>query len=404
MATRIRSRIPSSHNRPPGLPKRLPILIRKPYSSGLLLQRYIFWILVRSFLFVVAAVTVLIFLVAMGQSLGRYTDIGLSQLVGRFPYLIPATMGISIPLAVLLATILTYGRLSANNEILAIRMSGVHPFHAVMPAIVLGLLLVCATLYINGEVAPKASLRARAVTKDDLRRFLDNMEEQRLSRFESRGVVMSWKEVGEDGWLRDFFFRLDPKGEVSVRGEAERARLSLDNLEENLLLEFEDATILVGEVAGSAEASGVRVVAPSYSLAYPVGSLFRMGKASGRKELKTNSQLRYRIYRDPQLGQSVNSKRMKQYRLEYWRRVTLAFSCLVFVLVGAPTGILMRRNSFVAAGLVALVIAFLIYYPALQICKSQVYHAGANAAIAMLLPTALIGVIGLVLMRKALRK
>ncbi len=140
-------------------------------------------------------VTALGLLIGMASAIGRFSNLGFSQILDRVPYLLPTQMWILLPLSLLIATLLTYGRLSAANEILAVRMAGIHPANAIMPAIVLGLILTGVCVFINGSVAPQARVKVRQVTKDDLRRFLANMEEQRLSRVMSRGVVMSWKEV-----------------------------------------------------------------------------------------------------------------------------------------------------------------------------------------------------------------
>ena len=213
-------------------------------------QHYILRQLVRNFLFLLVIVTALIFLAAMGQNVRRYADIPLTQLVWRFPYLLPAVFKIAVPLALLMATLLTYGRLSSGNEILAIRMGGIHPVHAACPGILLGAILAVAMLLLSGSVAPRSSLKARQVTKDDLRKLLKSLEAQRVSRFSTKGIEMSWRDVDEDGWLRGFFFKIRPRGGVEVRGEAERAKISRNERAGELDFRFRDVTIVVGDMSG----------------------------------------------------------------------------------------------------------------------------------------------------------
>lgn len=67
----------------------------------------------------------------------------------------------TLPISFLAAAVMTYGRLSANNEIAAIRTSGIHLHVIVTPVIVISLLLTFLTLYLNAEVLPKSNRKIK---------------------------------------------------------------------------------------------------------------------------------------------------------------------------------------------------------------------------------------------------
>jgi lipopolysaccharide export LptBFGC system permease protein LptF len=366
------------------------------------IQRYILGLLAKNFLLVLVAVTALAFLGAMGQTVGQYAEVSLSLLLKRFPYLLPVTLSKALPLAILVSTLITYGRLSADNEILAVKMGGIHPFHAISPALVLGLSVTLLALVINNSLAPDAARKAREVTTDDLRIFLDNLEEQRVTRFWSRNVTMSWHEVDEDGWLTGFFFKLRTNEDGAILGEAERARVTRDPAMTRLTFEFRDATISEGSLEN-------RTSAKRLKLSYPVDQFFRGGKRGRRKSNIESAELRYLIHRDPVLCAALQSaaptlEGVRKFNVEFWSRIGLSAACLVFVLVGAPLGILFRRGSLIGATLLALVLALLVYYPLMLLGDNLASEGLVPPALGLLLPGIPLSLLGVILLHRVVRR
>ena len=61
-----------------------------------------------------------------------------AQILAVIPLLIPSTLPFTIPSTTLFATCLVYGRLSADNEITALRATGVHLGRVILPCLLLG--------------------------------------------------------------------------------------------------------------------------------------------------------------------------------------------------------------------------------------------------------------------------
>jgi lipopolysaccharide export system permease protein len=85
-----------------------------------------------------------------------------SQLILLF---IPNILSYAIPLAILSATLLTIGRLSADNEIVAIRASGINLYKLCFPVIVLGMLASLASIPLNDRLKPNALFATRKIVK-----------------------------------------------------------------------------------------------------------------------------------------------------------------------------------------------------------------------------------------------
>jgi lipopolysaccharide export LptBFGC system permease protein LptF len=362
---------------------------------ALLLQRYILRTLTRNFLLVLALLTGLVFLFLLGKSLGRH-DWSLSLIASRLPFGLLVALGLSIPVSLLVGTLLTYGRLSADNEILAMRMGGVHPVHLMLPAFILGLVMTGLSLYLNGSAIPRATLRVTALTRDDLRIFLGILEEQRLKSFRSRRIKVSWSGVDEAGRLEDFFFELKPDGREKVQGEARRAWIGRDAAGEELTFRLEEVRALRGDLEDMGTAQAM-------VLSYPVETLFGVERVKERRGGLTNDELLFRLKRDPLLGHPRDGARLAAMRVEYWARVWLSFACLACVLIGAPVGVLLRRGSFVGSGIVAVAI-ILLYYPLLALSKSLAEHRVAPPSLLLAMPDIVLALLGLALAFRVVRR
>src|SRR5919197_4594082 len=65
--------------------------------------------------------------------------LGPTQILAAIPLLIPSTLPYTIPATTLFAACVVYGRFSADNEILAIKATGINVLKVVWPGLILGL-------------------------------------------------------------------------------------------------------------------------------------------------------------------------------------------------------------------------------------------------------------------------
>ncbi|MEO5989974.1 MAG: LptF/LptG family permease [Candidatus Eisenbacteria bacterium] len=63
-------------------------------------------------------------------------------------------LALSVPCAVLVAELMTFGRLSQDNEITALRASGVHMFRVILPSLLVSVLLAVGLTLFNNHVYP----------------------------------------------------------------------------------------------------------------------------------------------------------------------------------------------------------------------------------------------------------
>ncbi|HOW35114.1 MAG TPA: LptF/LptG family permease [Candidatus Omnitrophota bacterium] len=89
------------------------------------------------------------------------------NLIGKiFVLYIPLLLGYTLPIACLVTVILTFSRFSADNEILAIRASGIHLRKLLAPLIALGIIVSLFSIVLNEKIIPYAHHEQRKLFKN----------------------------------------------------------------------------------------------------------------------------------------------------------------------------------------------------------------------------------------------
>jgi lipopolysaccharide export system permease protein len=83
-----------------------------------------------------------------------------------FFYLLPYLLSYTIPMATLTACLLGFGRLASDNEITAMRASGISIFRMSAPAIIVSIIISVALIPLNDKLIPKARYISRSILKE----------------------------------------------------------------------------------------------------------------------------------------------------------------------------------------------------------------------------------------------
>jgi lipopolysaccharide export system permease protein len=82
-------------------------------------------------------------------------------------------VALAVPMAVLIATLMSFGRLSEDNEITAMRTSGISFLTIIRPALIFGLVVCLGLIYFNNFVLPEMNFHARMLSGDIYRKRPD---------------------------------------------------------------------------------------------------------------------------------------------------------------------------------------------------------------------------------------
>src|SRR5215212_11209422 len=130
-----------------------------------IIDRYILRQLSVNLLF---AIVVLSFVLVIGNIFRKLLpllvnhDLPVEYLVGFIAYVLPFSLIFTIPWGLLTAVLLVFGRLSADNELTALRSNGVSIGRICLPLVGIALICTAASLWLNVQVAPAAQEEMRS--------------------------------------------------------------------------------------------------------------------------------------------------------------------------------------------------------------------------------------------------
>ncbi len=360
-----------------------------------ILDKYIFREVCKAFLFGICAFSAVFIGSGTLFKIAKYiTDYGasLSTVVKVFVFGLPNVIMWTFPMSMLLATLLTFGRLSSSSEITAMKSCGIGFFRIAMPAILLGFLVSIVAILFNEHVVPWANTAYRNVVYYEI---------QGNSGAKSQDHIIL-KDI-KDGQIQRLLY-------------ARRYDADSQSLQSITLQEFDGAgKVSHVENAEYAEFTGKEWVMHN-------GMLYDISDGESEHTLRFNTQVLpinaspRQIVREQKDPEELTMKELKaQIRImktqyvdtskletELYQRITVPMASLIFALVGVPLGLQPTRNSS-SAGFAMSVIIIFVYY-ALMTMANAIGRSGAlSPMLAVWIPTIVGLIAGLFLIRKASR-
>lgn len=318
--------------------------ILERYVTGSLLTALLLGWLVLTFVLAVGLLIKVTGLIVRGLPI---------DLVGRYLLAgIPETVGLTVPLAVLIGTLLVFGRLSADSEIAAMRSCGVDVLRIMSWPLLVGALLTAFCFYLNNEVTPPShETRRRLTASAGVGVGLDMLEPGRF--IEDFRNMKIWFESRSGGWLSNviIFDSSQPGLTREIRAERARAEARGDDIVVDLYRVRVDP--YQADRPGAATADRLTHVIP--------GAL-KMRKYEPKiKDLRLAAlrRARDRVRNGTSgLPPEAAAGAQSEMQFELHRRLASACAPLCFVLIGAPLGIRAQRRESTVGVALALAVSF----------------------------------------------
>jgi lipopolysaccharide export system permease protein len=374
-----------------------------------ILHRMILWELVKVFFLSFTALTGI---VLMGGLVAEATQQGLGpmQVLAIIPLFIPSLMPYILPTSTLFATCVVYGRLAADNEILAIKAAGVNVMKVVYPGVFLGLVMSCVTLGLFYHLIPYTHHLMRTLFLNDVKEVLYSMLKKDKGINNPKLDFIMFVHDVQGRKLIDATFQHRAKGNRPVHDFVIRAReaeLEVDMERHMLIVLMHD-----GEFSNPAgehiffekrrEEVDLPNIFDSKHLVRARDMTWPQLVAERAKLQEKMSVLNPRAhnFEEEQLTFRVG---IQQIDAEYQMRPALAFGCLCFVLIGCPIGIWFSRSDYLSAFITCFLPIVFIYYPLMLCGTNYAKEAKFNPAADIWAADALVAVVGVVLFGKLLK-
>ncbi len=137
-----------------------------------ILSRYIIKQHIAPFVGGFSLITLIWILNLLFKELNRFLSKGLpaSVIIEFFALSLAWIIALTIPMAALIATLMAFGRMSADNEITAIKASGISFYRIIAPVISAGAVLTILLIWFNNSVLPDFNHRLRNLLQDIARK------------------------------------------------------------------------------------------------------------------------------------------------------------------------------------------------------------------------------------------
>lgn len=301
---------------------------------------------------------------------------------------LPSMVSYTAPLSLLTGTLIVFGGFSQYNELRAMKAAGVHPVKFMMPAMVIGLLMAIMMFVFNDQVTPNARFDLRrSFKKIAIQHPMALIEPGRFVPL-TESIIFYAKSV-KNGELRDVVAHEGVDSENPVRTViAERGKIVTDPKAGTMEIQLYDGTI------SENEKGGLNTV-QFKTFKFPTLGKEDLSRIEKKKKEFSLSDLLVRID-EPNI--SSNDK------LEYWitfhERIAFSLGAFIFVFVGIPIAVIVRRGEAVVSFAIAMAFAFL-YYILFATAHAMAAKHVLPPYVAMWLPNVLLFVAGLFAVRKA---
>ena len=422
------------------------------------LTRHILRMHIGPFLFGTAVVVFIFFLQFVFKTLNELVgkDLSYGIIAELYTYNLAWMLVLAVPMGVLFSTLMAYGKLSGQNELTIIKSAGGSAFRAMMPAIIGGAILFVLLHLFNDKVLPETNHKAY-VMRTDIKQFRPTtaIEPGQFSSIEGHSILA--REVDRENDVLSEVTIYRRKGPQLTLLNAQRADLAYTkDLTKILMTLYEgEAQEINRNAPGEFKRFAFheyRIVITTNNKQFEQTDPTTFGRTdrtmdisqmqaivdtSRAEKMRAMLELNEIVMRDelPKEEQKVNDtetvirtttisrsqaaqvalgrlaslrgefqrvsgsierarKEANKYLVEIHKKYSIPAACLIFVFVGAPLGIVVRRGNFGVSAVIALGF-FVIYWACLVAGEKLADRDVLSPALGMWLGDIIVGALGI---------
>lgn len=407
------------------------------------------------FLLSLLTITLVLFLQFLIRSFDRFLGKGLDlTIIVEYLFLnLSWIIALSIPMSLLLSSVMTYGRMSEQNEITALKSAGVNFWSLIRPSLYFGALVGFLLCLFNNFLLPEMNFKARLLAKDiyqkkpeliiepgyffdmipgytmiasniaensfsEVKIFSKNNNEYQTTIYANNGNLIS-----KDNLITINLFNGEMH-EIGLKDYNHYRRIKFQKHQmvmtlENLMLDrnnsgtrsdremtvpmmntqIENYHFLINqsfERINQLQIDSENFIGDKNSLNSLIENL---ESNSNTNELINENSIILQLKNEKSLINNYE-KNINQFGVEIHKKFSLAVACLLFVLVGSPLGIMIKKGGIsIAAGL--SIAFFLVYYILLIWGEQMADRSLMSPALGMWIPNIFLAISGWIIIKKS---
>ena len=445
------------------------------------LNKYLFKQSLIPFLLSVAVITMVLFLQFLIRAVDRFLGKGL-DVITIFEYLylnLAWIIALSVPMSLLISSVMTFGRMAQQNEITALKSAGVNLYNIIKPAILFGSLVGIGLCIFNNFTLPEMNYNARLLARDiykkkpelsiepgyfvdmipqytmivkemdgkdfkDVKIFSKNQKSEQTTIYANQGSLSSDGnmikidlingeiheiDLSDYDYYRKIKFKthqiMISMDELMLNRTSESNRTDREMRVPKMIQEIEKNNILISQIYDR-----INKVKEEIGITNPNANTLaiieneiellkqkKMNRVTEKKEFNNDVPIPALENKDYILSLTNNARQFKneftlienyektnnKFKVEIHKKFTLALACVLFTMVGAPLGILVRNGGMTIAS--GLSIAFFLVYYILLIWGEQLADRNLlNPGLGSWLPNIILFISGMVILKLSNKK
>ena len=427
------------------------------------------------FILSVGVITTVLFLQFLIRAIDRFLGKGLDIFtILEYLYLnIAWIIALSVPMSLLISSVMTYGRMSQDNEITALKSAGVNLFSIIKPALWFGSIVGFLLCLFNNFILPDMNYNARLLARDIYQKkpeltiepgyFVDMIPQYTMIVKEMDGKefkdvkIFSKNTLSEQTTIYAERGSLDSKGGIITVNlqNGEIHEIDLENYDHYRKIKFGTHQIIISiddlllNRTSEANRTDREMKVPAMiekihqnklsieqiknrittvkqdiginsdnemtlrNIIDEIENLKNNDMPKNEETREYNKDIPISEYEQNEKIRSLNNnarqfqneftlienyeKNNNKYLVEIHKKFTLAVACILFTLVGAPLGILVRKGGITIASALSITF-FLIYYILLIWGEQLADRALIDPAIGSWMPNIVLFIVGLIIL------
>ena len=348
-------------------------------------------------------------------------------------------VSLAIPMSILIATLMAFGRLSSDNEITAFKASGISMNKLLLPAMIFGLIVFSLITPFNLWVLPEMNHNVRKISHEISRNRPDiEFNEQLLNTFSDK-IIYVGKRLNTHSFDNVVIFDKAQKDHTTIMAE----KGNFKSFQDGIVINLQNGSIHE-ELANNEYR---KTYFDIYKIAIPFDQLeFNLSNNLIRqeRELNVNALLKkitfyknniknyeQKITSNDNKIDSLNKllsihenkknllminmiknqidnqtsrkdknfkliknykKQINKYSVEVHKKFSIPIACFIFILLGTPLGI-MAKNSNMSVSIAISILFFIVYWSFLIAGEDFADRGRFNPALSMWAPNIFLGMI-----------
>ncbi len=331
-----------------------------------LLDRWILSQLIPPLFFSISAFTVVSVSVGVMFDLVRKIvefDLPINIALNILILKLPSFVVLSFPMATLLASLLTYSKLSSNSELKALRAIGISIYRIILPSLLLALVMTCLTFVFNNDIVPYSNSKAEFVLRSSLGKSI-SIEKGEDIIYSRKGNITDSDNNKVSHSLTHIFYAKDYTD--GFMNDVKVLDLSKSGFTQVLTAEKAswDSSIKKWEFLNGKlllfSAKGDSTITKFDSYLYPFNTgpikVASIPKDANDMTLSEASKA-LQIYKD-----TSNIKEVRRLKVRIQEKFTLPMACIVFSLIGSSLASIPNSKTNGTQGFGISIILILFYY------------------------------------------